>query len=312
MNKKYIVLISIIVVLSLSLILTVLFKDKGYAIPNLKTIKTDIVNIEITKAGETIKISKKDGTWFINDEYNANQNAVSNMVYSINSMTINDLVSRGDDDTLSRYSLDSENVLSVIAFNDKNKEVRNFSVGSKGDVGYQVYGQIYGDKNIYTISSDNNLRDLFDKDIDSLRNRTITSIIVGNINNVDITKESTTYVLNKVSPETPPSTNDAPIPSYWVATWNNNETIDAPLMSGVLYALANIEANGFLNLDTEKTNTLYEISIMSTEDENPLAFTLFDANNENNYEISLAGDNTRYFISEEVAKRIIDNVENAL
>ena len=309
MNKKYIVLISIIVVLSISLVLTVLFKDKGYSIPNLKAIKTDIVNIEITKAGETIKISKKDGLWFINDEYNANQNTASNIVYSINSMTINDLVSRGDEETMSKYSLDSENVLSVVVFDDKNKEVRNFAVGSKGDVGYQVYGQIDKDKNIYTISSDNNLRDLFDKNIDGLRNRTISSVIVGNINNLGITKNDTTYTLNKVSPEATSETNDVP-PSYWQATWNNNETVDSTLISSVLYALANIEANGFLNDSNQKTEMLYEITINSSD--KLIVFTLFNANSENQYEISLDGDSTRYFISEEVAKRVIDNIENIL
>ena len=309
MNKKYIVLISIIVVLSISLVLTVLFKDKGYSIPNLKAIKTDIVNIEITKAGETIKISKKDGLWFINDEYNANQSAASNIVYSINSMTINDLVSRGDEETMSKYSLDSENVLSVVVFDDKNKEVRNFAVGSKGDVGYQVYGQIDKDKNIYTISSDNNLRDLFDKNIDGLRNRTISSVIVGNINNLGITKNDTTYTLNKVSPEATSETNDVP-PSYWQATWNNNETVDSTLISSVLYALANIEANGFLNDSNQKTEILYEITINSSD--KLIVFTLFNANSENQYEISLDGDSTRYFISEEVAKRVIDNIENIL
>ena len=309
MNKKYIVLISIIVVLSISLVLTVLFKDKGYSIPNLKAIKTDIVNIEITKAGETIKISKKDGLWFINDEYNANQSAASNIVYSINSMTINDLVSRGDEETMSKYSLDSENVLSVVVFDDKNKEVRNFAVGSKGDVGYQVYGQIDKDKNIYTISSDNNLRDLFDKNIDGLRNRTISSVIVGNINNLGITKNDTTYTLNKVSPEATSETNDVP-PSYWQATWNNNETVDSTLISSVLYALANIEANGFLNDSNQKTEMLYEITINSSD--KLIVFTLFNANSENQYEISLDGDSTRYFISEEVAKRVIDNIENIL
>lgn len=311
MNKKYIVLISIIIALSIGLVLTVLFKDKGYAIPNLKAVNTDIINIEVTKAGETVKISKKDGTWFINGEYNANQSAVSNMVYSISNMTINDLVSRGDDETLLRYSLDPKNVLSIKAFDNKNKEVRNFSVGSKGELGSQVYGQINKDKNIYTITSDSNLRDLFDKTPDDLRNRTITSIIVGNINNLDITKEGTTYSLNKVSPEAS-STNEVPTSPYWVATWNNNEPIDMPIVSGVLYALANIEANGFLNSDTEKTKPLYEINIMSTENETPLGFTLFDVDRENQYEVSLAGDTTRYFISAEVAKRIIDNIENTL
>ena len=310
MNKKYIVLISIIVVLSAGLVLTILFKDKGYSIPTLKAIKTDIVNIEITKAGETIKISKKDDKWFINDEYNANQNAVSNMAYSINSMAINDLVSRGDEVTMSRYSLDAENVLSVVAFDDKNKKVRHFSVGSKGDVGYQVYGQIDGDKNIYTISSDNNLRDLFDKNIDGLRNKTISSVIVGNINNLGITKKDITYTLNKVSPEATSETNDVPVPSYWQATWNNNETVDSVLISSVLYALSNIEANGFLNDSSEKTEILYEITINSTD--KPISFTLFDANSENQYEVSLTLESTRYFISEEVAKRVIDNIENIL
>ena len=310
MNKKYIVLISIIVVLSISLVLTVLFKDKGYSIPSLKAIKTDIVNIEVTKAGETIKISKKDDIWFINDEYKANQNTASNMAYSINSMAINDIVSRGDEETMSRYSLDAENVLNVVAFDDKNKEVRNFSVGSKGDVGYQVYGQIDKDENIYTISSDNNLRDLFDKNIDGLRNRTISSVIVGNINNLGITKNDTTYTLNKVTPKATSETNDIPTPSYWQATWNNNETVDTILISSVLYALANIEANGFLNDNNEKTELLYEIAINSSD--KPIGFTLFNANSDNQYEISLDGDSTRYFISEEVAKRVIDNIENIL
>lgn len=311
MNKKYIILISIIVLLSISLILTILFKDKGFSIPSLKAIDGNIVNIEITKAGKTIKVSKKDGIWLINDEYNANQGMADNMESSIKNISISDIVSRGDTNTISRYSLDSSNVITVFAFDDKNKEVRNLSIGSKAQTDYQVYAQIDKDKYIYIVASDSNLRDLFDKNINDLRHKTITSTIAGNIKHLGITKDNTAYSLNKISPKTT-STNEIPLPSYWQANWNNNESIENTLVLDILYAVSNIEAEGFLN-SNNKTNILYEITMTPSEVENsPISITLFSPNSENQYEVSLVGDPTRYFVTEQVAKRIINNIENIL
>ena len=54
-QKKYIILSSIVVVLAVILILTVTLKNKGYSLPQFKTINTQLSEITITRNGnETI------------------------------------------------------------------------------------------------------------------------------------------------------------------------------------------------------------------------------------------------------------------
>ena len=71
-QKKYIILSSIVVVLAIILILTVTLKNKGYSLPQFKTINTQLSEITITRNGnETITIKFNDNKWTVNDKYNA-------------------------------------------------------------------------------------------------------------------------------------------------------------------------------------------------------------------------------------------------
>ena len=59
-NKKYAILSSIIVILAVILVLTILLKIRGYSLPTLKAINSNISEIKINRGtNETLSIKLK-------------------------------------------------------------------------------------------------------------------------------------------------------------------------------------------------------------------------------------------------------------
>ena len=184
-QKKYIILSSIVAVLAIILILTITLKNKGYSLPQFKTINTQLSEITITRNGnETITIKFNDNKWIINDKYNANINAVESITNAFNNIQPVELLSRGNTEILDKYSLTDNEALIVKAKDFSSKEVRNIRFGMKANFGNLVYAQINNDKNVYLIGNTPiNPKDIFDKTEDDLINKTISSVKIDDINN---------------------------------------------------------------------------------------------------------------------------------
>ena len=314
MNKKYLILISAIVGLSIILIATILLKDKGYSVPTLKAVSADdIEEIRIISSTNEIIISKEDDkNWLLNDKYKADTNAIMSMAFAISSFEITDLLSRADDDVLSRYGLDSNNMIKIIAFNDKNKEIRNIDLGFNATIAYQNFAQINDDDNIYIVSATDNLRTTFDTKLEKLRNRKISSLLTVAIDEVNITKNDVEYSMSRQAPDPAINTNATPLPSYWTADWKNNAVIDGKLINSMLNSIGSVSAAGFLEDIDERGALIYTIILGNEDNDEKVQYSIFEANADRQYEVIVENDNSRYFISENSFNRINNTIDAVL
>ncbi len=283
-QKKYIILSSIVVVLVVILILTVTLKNKGYSLPKFKTINTQLIEITITRNGnETITIKFNDNKWIVNDKYNADVKAVESITNAFNNIQPVELLSRGSSEILDKYSLTDNEALIVKAKDISSKEVRNIRFGMKANFGNLVYAQINNDKNVYLIGNiPINPKDIFDKTEDDLINKTISSVKIDDINKITISYNNNSYTIEKTD-----STN-------WTKTWNNKNLNQDDIYTS-LYFIANLRADGLIKNEAQKSNLLYKIEIYLL-DNKTLSYNIYSKTD--NYEIELVNDNNRYYLLE--------------
>ena len=302
-SKKYAILSSIIIILSIILILTLFFKNRGYSLPNLKAIDSGITEIRINRGTNenSLIIKLEDGKWNVNEKYKADSGIVASMTNALNSIQPVEIISRGDAEAEDRekYRLLDDESLNVVAIDGSSKEVRNIRFGMKSTLRDNVYSQIDKDKNIYLLGNlSSNPKDIFDKSEDDIINKTISSARNDSINKIIISYNNKDYTLEKSGDAT-----------NWI---KDNNSININDLYGQVYTIANLKADGLIKEDLDKNSVLYKIEISA--DSNVLSYEILNKNNtNNNYEVSLENDNNRYYITDATftnLKEAIDNIIN--
>ena len=295
-NKKYAILSSIIVILSVILVLTILLKNRGYSLPTLKAINSNISEIKINRGtNETLSIKLNEGKWILNEEYIADSDIIESMTNALNLIKPVEIISRGEDDK-EKYKLLEEELLTVIAIDNSLKELRNIKFGMKATLGNNVYAQIDKDKNIYLLGNlSSNPKDIFDKSEDDIINKTISSIRNDKINKITVSYNNKDYTLEKSE-----STN-------WLKVWNNS-TVKVDDLYSPIYTIANFKADGLIRENLDKNLALYKIEIFAEND-----FVLYEIlNKNNNYEVSLSNDNNRYYINDATFSNLKEAIDNII
>ena len=295
-NKKYAILSSIIVILTVILVLTILLKNRGYSLPTLKAINSNISEIKINRGtNETLSIKLNEGKWILNEEYIADSDIIESMTNALNLIKPVEIISRGEDDK-EKYKLLDEELLTVIAIDNSLKELRNIKFGMKATLGNNVYAQIDKDKNIYLLGNlSSNPKDIFDKSEDDIINKTISSIRNDKINKITVSYNNKDYTLEKSE-----STN-------WLKVWNNS-TVKVDDLYSPIYTIANFKADGLIRENLDKNLALYKIEIFADND-----FVLYEIlNKNNNYEVSLSNDNNRYYINDATFSNLKEAIDNII
>lgn len=295
-NKKYAILSSIIVILAVILVLTILLKNRGYSLPTLKAINSNISEIKINRGtNETLSIKLNEGKWILNEEYIADLDIIESMTNALNLIKPVEIISRGEDDK-EKYKLLDEELLTVIAIDNSLKELRNIKFGMKATLGNNVYAQIDKDKNIYLLGNlSSNPKDIFDKSEDDIINKTISSIRNDKINKITVSYNNKDYTLEKSE-----SIN-------WLKVWNNS-TVKVDDLYSPIYTIANFKADGLIRENLDKNLALYKIEIFADND-----FVLYEIlNKNNNYEVSLSNDNNRYYINDATFSNLKEAIDNII
>lgn len=295
-SKKYAILSSIIVILAVILVLTILLKNRGYSLPTLKAISSNISEIKINRGtNETLSIKLNEGKWILNEEYIADSDIIESMTNALNLIKPVEIISRGEDDK-EKYKLLDEELLTVIAIDNSLKELRNIKFGMKATLGNNVYAQIDKDKNIYLLGNlSSNPKDIFDKSEDDIINKTISSIRNDKINKITVSYNNKDYTLEKSE-----STN-------WLKVWNNS-TVKVDDLYSPIYTIANFKADGLIRENLDKNLALYKIEIFADND-----FVLYEIlNKNNNYEVSLSNDNNRYYINDATFSNLKEAIDNII
>ncbi|MEI0447833.1 DUF4340 domain-containing protein [Brachyspira intermedia] len=288
-TKKYITLSSIIVILIIILIAITFMKNRGYSLPELKKINSNISEITIKRgANETIQIKYNDNKWTVNDKYNADDNLVTSITNALSTIQPIEIVSRGDDNSISKYKLTDEEALTVVALDSSSKEVRNIKFGMKSTFGNSVYSKINNDNNIYLLgNTPTNPKDIFDKTENDLINKTISQVRNDDIAQITIEYNNNSYILSK-------NTNDTN--NTWIKNWNNN-TVKGNDVYTSIFTLANLNADGLITNDsTSKNASLYKINIQALNGN--ISYEVLNKLDDNNYEIVNPNDNNRYYMTE--------------
>lgn len=298
-SKKYAILSSIIVILTVILVLTILLKNRGYSLPTLKAINSNISEIKINRGtNETLSIKLNEGKWILNEEYIADSDIIESMTNALNLIQPVEIISRGDAEAEDRekYRLLDDESLNVIAIDGSSKEVRNIKLGMKSTLGNNVYSQIGRDKNIYLLGNlSSNPKDIFDKSEDDIINKTISSIRNDKINKITVSYNNKDYTLEKSE-----STN-------WLKVWNNS-TVKVDDLYSPIYTIANFKADGLIRENLDKNLALYKIEIFADND-----FVLYEIlNKNNNYEVSLSNDNNRYYINDATFSNLKEAIDNII
>lgn len=295
-SKKYAILSSIIVILAVILVLTILLKNRGYSLPTLKAISSNISEIKINRGtNETLSIKLNEGKWILNEEYIADSDIIESMTNALNLIKPVEIISRGEDDK-EKYKLLDEELLTVIAIDNSLKELRNIKFGMKATLGNNVYAQIDKDKNIYLLGNlSSNPKDIFDKSEDDIINKTISSIRNDKINKITVSYNNKDYTLEKSE-----STN-------WLKVWNNS-TVKVDDLYSPIYTIANFKADGLIRENLDKNLALYKIEIFADND-----FVLYEIlNKNNNYEVSISNDNNRYYINDATFSNLKEAIDNII
>ncbi len=185
MKKEYFMLAVVIAVLCAYLVLHKKNKTH-YTTPDVPAVRiNDIAKIKIVKGKKDILLEKNDDNWLVTKKkYPADKIKVKAMLNVIAKLSLSDLISQGGD--LTRYELDPEHRIKIIAENDSGNILRKFFIGKTAPTFRHTFVTMNDDKDVYYANG--NFRSDFDNDINDFRDKTVLSFKEDTIQQIKIEK----------------------------------------------------------------------------------------------------------------------------
>jgi hypothetical protein len=192
-KNEYIILGVVMVAMLLYLVLR--NPDRiNYQLPGLSSItRNEISRIDIVKAGQTIRLEKKDSQWSIQPQgFTADPAKINTIVDAIFDLRLTALVSESKN--YFPYGLDNENKIVVKAY--KNEQVlREFLIGNAASTYSHTYVKLVNDPRVF--HARNSFRGDFDQKIDSLRDKTVLKFDKNEISAVEISSATEKILFSK-------------------------------------------------------------------------------------------------------------------
>jgi len=271
LKKEYIILALIIAGL-----LVYLFMRKEdrtlYELPVVPGIsKKDISKIEITKGNTSLVLNKKDNQWYIGSrQYPADKNKVDEMLDVFDDLKLTALVSESKN--YIRYDLTDDKKINVRAWQADTLK-RDFDVGKAASSFRHTFVKLAGDDRVFHARE--NFRNKFDRNEDNLREKTVLSFQIADINQIQISKDQQTLILIRTpidEDETPQKTDQAEdstsptIKTEWQSA--DGKMADKSGLNRLLSTLTNLRCDKFID-DRNKddfTAPLYTVQLKGAKD----------------------------------------------
>jgi hypothetical protein len=192
-KKEYFILAGILVALILYLVLH--RSDRThYKLPDMTKVSgKQISKLEVSKAGKTLVLNKKDNTWYIGaKEYPADSAKVKKMLDVIEELNLTALVSESKNYV--RYDLTHDKKIAVKAWQGKTL-TREFDIGKAATTYQHTFVRLATDPNVYHAIG--NFRRDFDQTVDELRDKTVLSLTEKDIREITLTKDKSTMILSQ-------------------------------------------------------------------------------------------------------------------
>jgi hypothetical protein len=199
LKKEYFILTAILVALVLYLALH-RSNRTNYQLPELPAVpQKQISKIEITTAGKSIVLNKKDDAWSIEPkEYPADPEKVKSMLSVIGTLKLTALVSESKNYV--RYDLGKDKKIHVKAWKG-NTLVRDFDIGKTAPTYKHTFVRLADDPNVYHARED--FRRKFDESVSDLRDKTVMSYAQNTIGKITLLHDKkTASFYRKEIPET--------------------------------------------------------------------------------------------------------------
>ena len=214
-RRRSLIIYSVFAVVLIALVLYIVLRTSDrmqYGLPSVAAVEADSIDyISVERgSGDRIELSRDGGSWQIGpDAFRADQKAIEGMVEALADFRISDLVSTSE--YYDRYELDQTNALHVTA-RGGDSTLRSFYMGKRAPSYNHTYVRLENDANVYHAASD--LRRIFDKESDELRDKQVLSFTRNDVVRVEVTLPDRSFQLFKSSPEVGGSDQAAASPSW--------------------------------------------------------------------------------------------------
>lgn len=301
MNKRKIILLSLIAVFAVVYILQLVFSG-GTQIQDFN-LEDEIDAITIVsgedKMENSIRLVKEGENWFINDEkYLADANVVETILHDSKNIRSLGTVSKNGDDA--RYGVDNESAILVTLSKD-GKELRNLRIGKAAATGQQTYIQMDGKKDVMLISG--NITYTFLTTVEELRDKTIFMTNVSDIMNVAVTTKDGSFKLQKSGE-----------PAAWNLIEENGKAvsdgkIDAEKTGSWINGLASLRAQNFAEDNfTLPTVFLAEFSMNAAGKD--ISLKIYEAKEEDKYLVKSSESQYAFYVSSYTAERYMKKLSD--
>jgi hypothetical protein len=314
MKKEYIFLTVLIVIL----VLYIAFKNTDrthYSLPELKAVeKEDINRILISRGDSTITLSRSSGDWKIMPaKYEADSKKIDQMLDEFKNLIITTLVSESE--TYQRYGLNPEERIYARAF-EGEKALRQFYIGKTASTRRHSYVMFPGDARVY--EARNNIRRIFDKTVDDLRDKTVLTFEGTGVSNIVLSPAgSEELALEKKMvplPVEPAEEGEEAQSQQMEAKWTAADGREAKSESikSLIRTISNLKCTGYLQGKTKDDFTEPVYTVMVKVNNQTHSLSLYQKNDDDNYPAVSSESAHPFLLSEWKAKQIMKTAEEML
>lgn len=306
MKKEYIIPILIIIALAAYLVLRST-DQTNYELPSLEALENAKIDRLQVTTGENnpIEIEKKDEQWLIEPQgYPADKTKVKNMVEAAADLTVTELISESAN--YQRYELNDDKKINVKVFEGGNK-AREFDLGRVAPTFKHTFARLAGNPNVYYVKGA--LKTTFDHTVKTLRDKTVLSFRVENVQGLEIQKgEMDLRIAKKEIPaeddkkaednekKDTEEDNSSPPPEP-KTQWQDeqDQPVDQASVDGLLGILSNLKCEQYLEDNAGDTlkNPTWTVTVKTDSDSHTLAVFL-TADREENDRISATSSANKY------------------
>jgi hypothetical protein len=312
-KKEYIVLILIIIGLSVYLYMRSSGRAR-YEVPELDGLKKSEINkIEISRGGSSLALKKKDDQWYLEPKgFLADRMKVNAMLNVFEALALTALVSESKD--YNRYDLQPEKRINVKAWQQEALK-RNFDIGKAAASFRHTFVRLDGDSRVF--HARDNFRDKFDFTIDDLRDKTVMSFTINDIQQVQIIKDahSVKLVRSEVTVKAAPAQEqktEAPAAAAVKYEWRNEngESGNDRNLNRLLTTLGDLKCADYINERPKNSFSapIYTVKLKGVGDHQLEIFAMVDKDDKKHPAVSSYSDSP-FWVTENLVKQIMINPE---
>lgn len=250
-----------VVLIALVLYITLRRSDRmQYKLPDLPEVSVeeiDSIQIQSKTDGE-LKLSKSGSSWLIEPEgYKADDSAVQAMLDAVSNLTITDLVSTSG--YYDKYELDKENKMVINALNE-DEVIASFDLGKRAPSYNHTYISV-GDGKVYHAATD--LRRVFEKDVDSLRDKKVMSFLKEEIVRIEAVLPGSTITLTKDTPAVGSGTESSSLSATWKSA--SGDVWETEVIDEFLGRVDDLSCSEFIDTPGPQEEPLLSLTLQGRE-----------------------------------------------